>query len=128
MLPQVVHIGSNQSVRYKTQHGETYGRNTKCVVHFKVLILFSSENPSLRVFCSQKSRSCPSLVVSCPKFDIAHPKANCKGKGGDFLSLGKKRFEIIFTCALVFSSVSLDMTPFLLPKIAMHFLTNGIKK
>ena len=39
MLPQVVHIGSNQSVSYKTQHGETYGRNTKCVVHFKVSFL-----------------------------------------------------------------------------------------
>jgi len=70
---QVVHIGSNQRVGYKTQHGDTYG-NTKCVVHFK------------------KSRCCPSLVVSCPKFDIAHPNPNCKGKEGDFLSLGKKRF------------------------------------
>merc|ERR1719193_2737985 len=71
---QVVHIGSNQSVGYKTQHGETYGDNAKCAVHFK------------------RSSSCPSLVVSCPKFDIAHPKANCKGKGGDFLALGQKRF------------------------------------
>jgi len=26
------------------------------------------------------------------RFDIAHPKANCKGKGGDFLAIGKKRF------------------------------------
>ena len=43
--PQVVHIGSNQSVSYKTQHGETYGRNTKCVVNFKVS-LFSTKNPS----------------------------------------------------------------------------------
>ena len=32
-------------------------------------------------------------MVSCPKFDIAHPKADCKGKGGDFLALGKKRLE-----------------------------------
>jgi len=71
---QVVHVGSNQAFGYKTQHGETYGRHTRCAVVFK------------------KSSSCPSLVVSCPKFDIAHPKANCKGKGGDFLAIGKKRF------------------------------------
>merc|ERR1712192_265764 len=51
-----------------------YGQNTKCKVHFK------------------KSSTCPSLVVSCPKFDLAHNKAHCKGRKGDFVSLGKKRF------------------------------------
>jgi len=71
---QVVHVGSNHAFGYKTQHGETYGRHTRCAVVFK------------------KSSSCPSLVVSCPKFDIAHPNTNCKGKGGDFLAIGKKRF------------------------------------
>ena len=57
---------------------------------------FAPKNPHFMYFCSQKHRSCPSLVVSCPKFDIAHPKANYKGKGGDFLALGKKRFGTIF--------------------------------
>ena len=38
MSPQIVNIGSNQSFGYKTQYGETYERNTKCVVHFKVSI------------------------------------------------------------------------------------------
>ena len=47
MLPQVVHIESNQSFGYKTQHGETYGRNTKCVVHFKVLLLLKLIAPKI---------------------------------------------------------------------------------
>ena len=45
----------------------------------------------------QKSTSCPSLVVSCPKFYVAHPRANCRGRKGDFLSLGKQRFERFFS-------------------------------
>ena len=96
VLPQVVYIGSNQSVSYKTQHGEMYAGNTKCVVHFKVSF-FSSENSVFFVFCSQKVSPCPSLMVFCSKFDIDHPKAKCLVKGGDFLALGKKRFEISFT-------------------------------
>ena len=31
--------------------------------------------------------------MSCPEFDVAHSKANCKGNHGDFLSLGKQRLE-----------------------------------
>ena len=34
--PQTIHVGSNQSVGYRTQLGETYGQNTKCKVFFKV--------------------------------------------------------------------------------------------
>ena len=37
--------------------------------------------------------SCPSLVMSCPTFDVVHPRRDCKGKKGDTLSIGKKRFE-----------------------------------
>ena len=33
---QTVHVGSNQSVGFRTQLGDTYGQNTKCKVHFKV--------------------------------------------------------------------------------------------
>ena len=42
--------------------------------------------------------SCPSLVVSCPTFDVAHPRPreNCKGKKGDYLTIGKKRFGTVF--------------------------------
>ena len=40
--------------------------------------------------------SCPSLVVSCPTFDVAHPRENCKGKKGDYLTIGKKRFGTVF--------------------------------
>ena len=102
VLPQVVRIESNQIVRYKTQRGKKYGGNTKCVVDFEVNF-FSSKNPVFYVFCSQKSNNCPSLVMSCQKFDIKHPKAECPVKGGDLLTLnGKTRFEISFTCALVF--------------------------
>ena len=39
----------------------------------------------------QRTSACPSLVVSCPKFDLAHSKAHCKGRKGDFLSLGSQR-------------------------------------
>ena len=95
-------IESNQIIRYKTQRGKKYGGNTRCVVEFEVSF-FSSKNPVFYVFCSQKSKNCPSLVMSCPKFDIDHPKANCKGNGGDFLALAfprKKRFETIFIKAL----------------------------
>ena len=35
------------------------------------------------------------MVVSCPRFDLAHNKAHCKGKKGDFISLGKKRFKAV---------------------------------
>ena len=37
--------------------------------------------------------SCPSLVMSCPTFDVVHPRRDCKGKKGDTLSIGKKRFK-----------------------------------
>ena len=40
--------------------------------------------------------SCPSLVVSCPTFDVAHPREDCKGKKGDFLTIGKRRFGTVF--------------------------------
>ena len=33
---QIIYVGSNQSVGFRTQQGETYGQNTKCKVHFKV--------------------------------------------------------------------------------------------
>ena len=33
---QIIHVGSNQSIGFRTQQGETYGQNTKCKVHFKV--------------------------------------------------------------------------------------------
>ena len=36
LLPQILKVGTNQSFSFKTQHGETYGPNTKCTVHFKV--------------------------------------------------------------------------------------------
>ena len=52
-------------------------------------------NVMLNSFMIQKSSGCPSLVVSCPKFDLAHNKAHCKGRKGDFISLGKKRFEAV---------------------------------
>ena len=43
----------------------------------------------------QKTSACPSLVVSCPQFDLAHNKGHCKGTKGDFLWLGNQRFEAI---------------------------------
>ena len=53
VLPQVVYIGSNQSVSYKTQHGEMYAGNTKCVVHFKVSF-FNSENSVFLYFVHRR--------------------------------------------------------------------------
>ena len=50
---------------------------------------------SFIIFLMQKTSACPSLVVTCPKFDLAHSKAHCKGRKGDFLSLGNQRFEAI---------------------------------
>ena len=44
----------------------------------------------------QKMSSCPSLVVSCPTFDVAHPREDCKGKKGDFITIGKRRFGTVF--------------------------------
>ena len=43
----------------------------------------------------QKTSACPSLVVSCPQFDVSHPRANCSGRpnSGDFLSLGDRRLQ-----------------------------------
>ena len=98
-------------VAFKTQQGEKYGNNIKCKVNLKVIsektfpylykkldliILLGHEKRF--IVLSQKTSSCPSLVVSCPKFDIAHKNPNCKGKHGDFLSLGNKRFgAVIFT-------------------------------
>ena len=55
-------------------------------------------------FTFQKTSSCPSLMVSCPKFDVAHRKANCKGSNGDFLSLGKARFDAVLFTPSVTSS------------------------
>ena len=40
----------------------------------------------------QKSSACPSLLVTCSKFDLPHRKAGCAGGSGDFLSLGEQRF------------------------------------
>ena len=36
LFPQIVYIGSNQSVAYKTQPGKMYRQNTKCRVQFEV--------------------------------------------------------------------------------------------
>ena len=95
-------------VAFKTQQGEKYGNNIKCTVNLKVIldkkfpykykkldliILLGHEKRF--IVLSQKTSSCPSLVVSCPKFDIAHKNPNCKGKSGDFLSLGNKRFGAV---------------------------------
>ena len=33
---QIIHVGSNQSIGFRTQQGEMYGQNTKCKVQFKV--------------------------------------------------------------------------------------------
>ena len=101
--PQTIHVGSNQSVGFRTQQGESYGQNTKCRVYFKVRrrsIASSAERHffsdlfftfKLLIALMQRTSACPSLVVSCPKFDLAHSKANCKGRKGDFLSLGSQR-------------------------------------
>ena len=37
--------------------------------------------------------------MSCPKFDVAHPRANCRPNNGDFLSLGSRRLQL--QCPLV---------------------------
>ena len=34
--------------------------------------------------------------MTCSTFDVVHPKDNCKGKKGDYLSIGKKRFGTVF--------------------------------
>ena len=44
MLSQVVHVGSNHAFGYKTQHGETYGRHTRCAVVFKVVFFTNPFN------------------------------------------------------------------------------------
>ena len=67
----------------RTQSAKFFSRSVKLFLSSLKLLLASL----------QKTRSCPALVVSCPEFDVAHPKANCKGNNGDFLSLGKQRLD-----------------------------------
>jgi len=71
--PQTVTVGSGQTVGFRTQQGEIYGKNTKCKVNFK------------------RDSSCPSLVVSCPIFDVPHAQETCIGPP-DYLLLGNQRF------------------------------------
>ena len=55
----------------------------------------------LLLACLQKTRSCPALVVSCPEFDVAHSRANCRSNNGDFLSLGKQRLQRHYPLVIV---------------------------
>ena len=99
MLSQTIHIESNQSVAFKTQVGETYGQNIRCKVFFKVSWAPTECSLKLLLASFQKTRSCPALVMSCPKFDVAHPRANCRPNNGDYLSLGSRRLQ--HECVLV---------------------------
>ena len=36
LLPQSLHVESNQSVTFKTQLGQMYGQGTSCKIFFKV--------------------------------------------------------------------------------------------
>ena len=99
MLPQTIHIESKQSVAFKTQVGERYGQNTRCKVFFKVSWAPAQCSLKLLLASFQKTRSCPALVMSCPKFDVPHPRANCRPNNGDYLSLGSRRFQ--HKCLLV---------------------------
>ena len=89
---------------------------TSCKVNFKVISRLPSKTAISTIYVAQilalyilssygcwhilisqcvlqKMTSCPSLVMSCPTFDVVHPRRDCKGKKGDTLSIGKKRFE-----------------------------------
>ena len=89
---------------------------TSCKVNFKVISRLPSKTAISTIYVAQilalyilssygcwhilisqcvlqKMTSCPSLVMFCPTFDVVHPRRDCKGKKGDTLSIGKKRFE-----------------------------------
>ena len=42
LCPQTVTVGSGQTVSFRTQQGEIYGKNTKCKVNFKVSLLIQN--------------------------------------------------------------------------------------
>ena len=82
-LLQIVYIGSNQSVSYKTQHGETYGRNTKCVVQFKVsLLLLQISFIVYILFTEEQFLSLSGGVL--PKVWHRPPKDELQGQRGGF--------------------------------------------
>ena len=43
------------------------------------------------IFPFQRDSSCPSLVVSCPTFEVKNKKSTCRGPK-DYLSLGSQRY------------------------------------
>ena len=49
-------------------------------------------DPGTDVFLFQKHKSCPKVIVNCPKFDLMHNKASCKGAGDLFL-IGRDRWD-----------------------------------
>ena len=90
MLPQVVHVGSNHAFGYKTQHGETYRRNTMCEVHFKV-VLFSYTNP-LNCVCFVCRRAVPVHLWWCLAQSLTSPtqRQTARVKGEIFSLLGRR--------------------------------------
>ena len=89
LCPQTVTVGSGQTVGFRSQQGEIYGKGTKCKVSFKVsstALLYLKT-----LFLLQRDSSCPSLLVSCPTFDVPHAKENCRGPP-DYLLLGNQRW------------------------------------
>ena len=76
----------------------------------------------------QKTRSCPSLVVSCPKFDVPHPKATCRTNHGDFISLGGQRLQNYRVVKCQFSTLSKTSKPNFTPKKSALFATIQVLK
>jgi len=59
---QKILIGAGDSFSFKTQAGDSYAPNTKCMVTYK------------------KKKACPMITFSCSEFDINNKDASCKRK------------------------------------------------
>ena len=117
-FPQSLSVGSGQQLVFRTQYGPMYQPNTNCTVNIKVSKLKNSNTHTQKntlFSSSQRDSTCPSLVVSCPKFDIPHEDATCplpQDEKVDYLSLGGQRFAR----ALVLFSLGFQVLPELWPK------------